>query len=87
MVDIPWYTELQTMGFSTPTFRDHEAKATRDRLGKPVPRRLVVVAALRSETPALWDPLGIKCGHGQFLINGGGTGWYMEKKNEKNIYI
>ena len=66
-------------GFSTPTFRDHEAKATRDRLGKPVPRRLVVVAALRSETPALWDPLGIKCGHGQFLINGGGTGWYMEK--------
>jgi len=33
----------------------YKAKATRDRLGKPVPRRLVVVAALRSETPALWD--------------------------------
>lgn len=32
-----------------------QAKATRDRMGAAVPRRLVVVAALRSETPALWD--------------------------------
>eukprot|EP00913_Durusdinium_trenchii_P003461 g3204.t1 len=33
----------------------YKAKRTRDRLGQPVPSRLVVVAALRSETPELWD--------------------------------
>jgi len=33
----------------------YKAKATRDRMGAAVPRRLVVVAALRSETPALWE--------------------------------
>ena len=32
-----------------------QAKATRDRLGAPIPQRLLVVAALRSETPELWD--------------------------------
>ena len=44
----------------------YKAKATRDRLGKPVPRRLVVVAALRSETPMLWDQPGP------------GVGWFGE---------
>ncbi|CAJ1409321.1 unnamed protein product [Effrenium voratum] len=33
----------------------YKAKATRDRMGKPIPKRFTVVAALRSETPELWD--------------------------------
>ena len=43
------------LGISAGMKQPGQAKATRDRMGAAVPRRLVVVAALRSETPALWD--------------------------------